>query len=1334
MNAAKKPPGKISLLRERLAVVTRVVREGHAQLRVMFRHWRNRLPAPVKRALRRTTRWTLHSLNGVLMAVVLLFIAAHLWLPTLADRKEQIEGVISTELGAPVRIEQIETFWDGLNPGIRLHGLRMQDAAGGETAIGLRELRLSLSWRPLLTGRIAINSLVVVEPSLIAERLANGQFRITGLNLPATGGTEMDLGEWLLGQREMVIENGRLQWVDAVPDTATPERLSVDHVFITLRNDGNHHYFDARAAFPKSLCGKCRVTAEILGNPLRNENWTGEISLQARDLSLSALPNILRGLLPEQLDGHLTVQLESRWRNNRPEAIRGRVAGRRLVLPLPGLAQPLAVRGIDTFLDWEGDLKSGRIEFARLALGLARSPWQVGRSRIEYSPTRQKLEFETIDIDDVARLLQQHGQEGPLAPWLAAARPGGTLKRMRLELEGPLTDPQDFLLVSDVRALRFAPSGRVPGFSSISGRLRATRRDGEFRLESGPNRLELPLLLAAPVELLQMKSHISWRQEPDHWIARAADIRLLSRDGRVSGDVELRVPQDSGQSPILKADLKGADGVVSHAARYYPKAMPAPLRDYLETAVVDGRMTEGSVRFHGALQNFPFRDGKGSFEARAHVSQGVLRYLPDWEPVRDMEVDLFFTGTGMQITASHGRLRELEVGRVSIAIDDFRAPQGAVVQVNTRAFGTMSDVLAVLEDSKAPQFAPFLINGMQATGSGILSLDLQIPARNPRAVRIDGDYKFLGGSLNLPFRTLQADGLRGRIEFSETGLRSGNVRARMFGNPVALEARPSEGAGALVDVRGVVSQASIHEMLGGAIAARVSGEAPWSGQAVLKGSRLEWRVDSDWSRLELRFPAPFAKARGVPLAFRMQGLPAPAADQQRVGIEAVGRVTGKLGFRKTEGRWEFDRGRIGAGERVAELPDEPGLHLSARLASLDVDSWWQYLRPQIKVASGTNGWFQDVKRLSIEVDSFEALDRLYGHQSLDIAVSPEKWTGTLQGEVANGRAVFLPAGCRTPGNCPEAFAWSKMPAGTTPALYLDLEQLIVPPARQVSTSSPTDPRGMPLLGLRSAALVMDGRKLGALELVAEPVQNGWEFESLRLRSADTQLTARGLWDIDWQAHQNTRFDIAVTSSNFGKTLDQLDFPDLLVGGRLTITSNWRWPGAPSDWSLSAVKGEAMVAIKGGRFPNISPGAGRLLGVLDVRSLTRYLMFDLSSVFGKGMTFEGIKGKVRIADGNAYTDKFSIDAPGADIDLIGRIGLVDRDLDLEMRVAPRLVEEFVLGGTLLGGPVLGAVAGVVGKLAEQPTKDTQLKYTVTGAWKDPVIENIGRPRPAVEPSE
>ena len=196
------PTRKSKNLAARLKLRAQAARQALSALR-------QRMPPPVKRALRRTTHWTLHSMLGVLITVGLIFGAAYLWLPLLGENKAEIATYLSNTLGNPVTLDTLDTYWDGLNPGVRVQGVGVKSKVSGEQAFRLKELRLSLSWLALLTGRIEINSLVLVEPSLRIERQPDGTLRISGLDASAMAATEnTDFSNLLLAQKALIIENG----------------------------------------------------------------------------------------------------------------------------------------------------------------------------------------------------------------------------------------------------------------------------------------------------------------------------------------------------------------------------------------------------------------------------------------------------------------------------------------------------------------------------------------------------------------------------------------------------------------------------------------------------------------------------------------------------------------------------------------------------------------------------------------------------------------------------------------------------------------------------------------------------------------------------------------------------------------------------------------------------------------------------------------------------------------------------------------------------------------------------------------------------------------------
>jgi len=1290
--------------------------------RSAVRSLRQRLPPPVKRALRRATHWTLHSTLGVLISIVLIFVAAHLWLPTLAERKGEIESYISSILGNPVTLSTLDTYWDGLNPGVRVQGLRVQSAATGQQAARLKELRLSLGWWPLLTGRIEINSLVLVEPSMAVERQADGRLRISGLDAAAPPtATDTDYSQLLLSQKVIIIENGELLWLDRRAGAAE-ESLAVRRVHLELRNDGDRHRLEFRADFPRDLCADCRISADIRGKPFRETSWRGEIRVQARALSLRGLPRILREPLPPGLAGRFDLALTSQWRDARPETVEGRVAVSEMSLPLPKETRPLTIQTLDTRLKWKGNSETWRLDLASLRLGLTRAAWSAGQLRVDVRPDRLRFEVEHVDVADLAAFAASLPREHALLGWLRAAQPAGVLNRLRLELAGPVTAPTGYSVDGDLRDIRFAAHERVPGVQGLSGRLSLSSDGGEFRLESGETRVALPRIFREPLALQRLSSRIRWRQNPEDWFVQAQDIVLNAHDGRVRGDLELRLPKDSGVSPVLKLRADFSDGDGSHTARYIPLVLPEALRAWIERAVVTGRVTDGSVLYHGALRNYPFRDGKGRFEVRVHVKNGVFDYLPGWAPIHDIDADIYSTGIGLLVTSAHSKIRNLDVGRMTVAIEDFKAPDGAVVTVNGRIAGGLQETLDVLADSKTPRFESLVPTGVRAAGNGVLTLDLHIPVRAPKSMTLAGYYRFLNSSMEFPFRAIRIDNIQGGMEFSESGLRSGKLGARLLGGDAVLEAVPdATQVGAVrVEAHGTLTQAGLAQVFGPELAPLVRGQAPWQARLLPQRDGSGLFIEADLRDLELRLPAPLAKAQGEPLLLQVR-TSATGTDSQVLDLQLEERVTGKLAFQRAAPGWMFTHGRIGIGEKVTQLPSQSGLQLSARLPVLSADDWWPLLRQNLS-GSGDSGWLDRVSRVNAEVESLDAFGRGLGRLSLDLSNTAGNWQGRVQGDAVAGQlAITRSASTGLP------LVVGNVAAPGRPVIHLTLEKLVLPPARDTGVDLALDPRDLPSLHVQSQSFTVADKALGALEFSALPATHGWKIASLKLTRPESSLTASGLWEIDSRSQQSTQIDATLTSMDFGKLLETLGYPDEVVGGKLKLQSNWSWSGAPTAFRPARADGNLTFSLADGRIPKISQGAGRLLGALDLGSVTRYLTLDFSNVFSKGLTFASIKGRVAVEKGNAYTRDLAIRTPGADIGLSGRIGLAARDLDLELDVTPRLMEELAITGGLLGGPVVGAAVAVIHTLIKKPfEKSTRISYTVKGGWDGPAVTRLGPP--------
>src|SRR3989344_1713749 len=103
-------------------------------------------------------RWTWYVSAVVLVLLAIVFSVARLLLPSLVDRKDDLEEYLSRRSSHQVRIEQLSAYWDGLHPGLRVTGLQVYASEGLRPAIRLSEMRVSLALVPLLCGNFEINS------------------------------------------------------------------------------------------------------------------------------------------------------------------------------------------------------------------------------------------------------------------------------------------------------------------------------------------------------------------------------------------------------------------------------------------------------------------------------------------------------------------------------------------------------------------------------------------------------------------------------------------------------------------------------------------------------------------------------------------------------------------------------------------------------------------------------------------------------------------------------------------------------------------------------------------------------------------------------------------------------------------------------------------------------------------------------------------------------------------------------------------------------------------------------------------------------------------------
>jgi uncharacterized protein YhdP len=209
------------------------------------------------------------------MAVVL-----HSWVvPNIDSLKPHIESWVSQQIEAKLTIGSITAVREGWLPRFDVSNVSVTTRqADGVPLEGIHLGRVQISVSPMRLLQGQLDRLEVDAPELEATRDANGRITIAGfvLDPKAPSGAGLD---WLMSQREIVIEGGTLHWQD---DALRQPRATLTDFSFVLRNGLRSHQAALSATPPPQWGQHIRMVA-TLTQPLlerragRWQSWQGQV-------------------------------------------------------------------------------------------------------------------------------------------------------------------------------------------------------------------------------------------------------------------------------------------------------------------------------------------------------------------------------------------------------------------------------------------------------------------------------------------------------------------------------------------------------------------------------------------------------------------------------------------------------------------------------------------------------------------------------------------------------------------------------------------------------------------------------------------------------------------------------------------------------------------------------------------------------------------------------------------------------------------------------------------------------------------------------------------------
>ncbi|MSP95661.1 MAG: TIGR02099 family protein [Betaproteobacteria bacterium] len=1269
----------------------------------------------VMAAILTTARILLRSAEVLLWSVffiaAIFFLALRYWvLPNVERYREDIVAAVSQAVGLAVSVDRISADWRGLRPQLELVNVRLRDA-GGREALVLPSVVNVIAWRSLLFLDLRLHAFEVDDLKLSVRRDAQGRIAVGGILLDTGKKGDGRLGDWVLGQPEIVLRNAEIEWVDDLRN-APPLKLSA--LNFRLQNDADEHIAGFSARPPPELGTSVEVRAELIGHSVMQPGaWNGRLFAEVGNTDLAAW----RAWLDYPVDvrsGEGAVRI---WATLAEGKLRRFAADLSLAKVVAQLGADLPLLQLSSL---QGRL-SGRTTPDGFELGTRELQFKDA-SGAQMQPTTLRLSVDRpaagaqmkgsfaaslLEFAPLAHVAEALPLPADVRRLLLDAAPQGSLSEVKFDWRGELPRPVAFTAHGHFSALAMRARGRIPGFSGVSGSIDANERTGTLTLAAKDVAIDLPnVFRETRTKLDALSGQVSWEDSrPDAAAAGSLQFRLakLSFSNADLAGTASGMYTYTGQGPgviDLSAQLSRADA--GRVQRYVPRIFSAGLRAWLDSAIVAGVSNDVRLHLRGDLYDFPFIDpAKGQFQVSAKVRNGVLNYVQGWPRIEGIEVDLLFERDRAEFVARKANILGATLSRVSVGIAHLAE---GVVSISGQADGPTGDFLNYIQQTPVRRMVSGFTDEMQATGRGQLRLKLDLPLADMEKSKVMGQYQFNANNVSVNARLPPIERATGRVEFTQDSLAIQDVRGALFGAQAVISGGTRPEGGVQVSARGEATVPGLRNFFDHPWKRFLSGRAPYTASvAVAKGAtRIVFETPLTGVTSEL--PAPLAKSAEESLPLRVEILPVEGGDRINV---SVGKFLTAEFQRQRQGDAMFVQ-RAGVGlNQASRLPDKNGWMLAGTFPVLDLDSWLPLVTAgdaggaASANASGPAAAAPSAATFDLKLGALDAFGKRLHAVALRAGADTRGWQATLSATEMAGDLSY-----RTAGR-------GKLTARLSH---------FTPPGEAPGAKQRDGAGELPAVDLVAERFNYRGKQLGRIEVVALPEGANWRIEKISNLNPEAALEGKGLWVTGGRSRTSLEFNLNVNDA--GKYLDRVGTPDSLKGGNAKLAGTLSWAGDPLNIDYPSLAGAVSLGAENGQFLEIEPGIGKLISLISLQMLPRRVALDFRDVFSKGFTFDNITSSLQIEKGVIHTKDFKMRGPTAEVQIDGEADLASETQNLHVRVVP------ALGGsasTLVGllNPLYGVATLIAQSLLKNPLGNIfAFEYAISGRWADPKVERVG----------
>jgi uncharacterized protein (TIGR02099 family) len=1304
----------------------------------------------------------------VIAAVLLVLLGLYVslgryYVPMIRDSRDDVVQYLKQRTGLDIDIAHIEGEWHRFYPLVTLDQLVVRPPDDSATPLYFTQIKFAPDIvRSVLTQSLVIRELRLFGLRLQLQQLDDGRWQLHNLKL-GDGKTPLDVDRviaWIYQLGVLQVDNAEI--VLTFADGRTREFHDVD---LHLENQSNFRRLQLDID-KNARTSTLALTAEGRGDFRKPASFNGNVYLALQHFAIPKIETTLREpaltLNIAEISGQVWLDFGGR---------KGVSAVTRLSVPkvrwayadgskyrLDNLRLPLHAR-----YDYGDDLL--QVYSSTLQLDQAQgSLWNNLRVQWNHRQHTLAVASQSLDVDaTMAALLRDpHLMSEGLHATLGELAPAGALHNLWLTTSlDAQTWKQQLRVRANLADVSVQPWKGAPGATGVNGYLESGIENGYVDLDSDNLALSFPHLFPAPIPATHALGRVGWRVTDERVLVDSSVLDLQMDAGHANGllQLDLRRQPGVGVPPVMYLGIGLTNSDAKYRNWFVPRILSPTLLEWLDNSLSEGRVPQAGFVFYGPL--IPLENEKPAIQLFVDADNTRLQYWTGWPAVDGISGRMLLDNGELDVDVPTARMYGLTLTGNEVTLR--AGHDGPELAVTSKIDGPANDALKFIQQSPVHKQIGGFLRDWSLTGNVDGHFDLNMPlGPHHREVEVKVDAALADNNLKVGNTRLAIEKLSGKLHF-ETGhgLSSDALLGELWHRPVKIGISSEMEDASMrttISSRGRVAMTDLAQWTHLRLLGFANGDALARMTITARKGVAKLALRSSLRGVNTDLPAPFGKVAedAMPLGVTM-----PLSGERRIMRISLGSHTDTRVLFTEDGA---DSVVVGVNRRAHTHFSPRTVQIAGDFEVLDLDTWQDVFRrynelpaaapaqaaaasPQTAASDSASpapvGEADDAaQEWHIVMPDLRAWQlRGFGKQISYARIAADMRGDDWQVWLVNDEIV---------GN----MSWPRR--GDAP-IRLELNRFNPTALRPVGeettvdSAAPVKPENAPQSPVAvqpAASKPIDFGKIPAIDVIIHQLSWGqralgsWRFD---IRSDATHLYAHEIvgnfadmtidggnkagGELAWAREngvETTSFNGQARAGDFAKVLDNLGYEQMITTESASFDIAMQWAGAPSEYSVEALKGEILLDMRKGAFLNAPSGANSTLKVvsfLNLNNILKRLQLDFSDLSQRGYAFDKLKGSVTFDHGVfSADDPILVDGSSSEVRVAGDVYWPTETLDMEIAVTLPIGSNlpWVAALTGYGLPVAAGVYVASKVLKEQVDKLSSVVYRMQGPWGEPQV--------------